>query len=59
MEVKDLNGNLLADGDSVVVMKTLKVRGSSLQVKKGTVVRRIRLMENDDEVKLVTHLLKA
>lgn len=35
MEVKDAHGNLLADGDSVVVMKTLKVKGSSVSVKKG------------------------
>ncbi|MBT2560895.1 PhnA domain-containing protein [Pedobacter sp. ISL-68] len=59
MEVKDLNSNLLADGDSVVVMKTLKVRGSSLQVKKGTVVRRIRLMENDEEADWLRTFLKA
>jgi protein PhnA len=50
MEVKDANGNLLADGDSVVVMKTLKVKGSSVSVKKGTVVKRIRLTEDPEEV---------
>lgn len=50
MEVKDVNGNLLANGDSVVMMKTLKVKGSPLQVKKGTVVKRILLTENDEEV---------
>jgi protein PhnA len=50
MEVKDSNGNLLADGDTVVVVKTLKVKGSSMQVKKGLVIKRIRLTDNEDEV---------
>lgn len=50
MEVKDSNGNLLADGDTVVVVKTLKVKGSSMQVKKGQVIKRIRLTDNEDEV---------
>ncbi|MEJ5960957.1 MULTISPECIES: zinc ribbon domain-containing protein YjdM [Pedobacter] len=50
MEVKDANGNLLADGDSVVVMKTLKVKGSSVSVKKGAVVKRIRLTDDPEEV---------
>lgn len=50
MEVKDANGNLLADGDSVVVMKTLKVKGSSMTVKKGAVVKRIRLTDDPAEV---------
>ena len=50
MEVKDANGNILADGDSVVVMKTLKVKGSSVSVKKGQVVKKIRLTDDPDEV---------
>jgi protein PhnA len=50
MEVKDSNGNLLADGDTVVVVKTLKVKGSSMQVKKGQVIKRIRLTDNEEEV---------
>lgn len=50
MEVKDSNGTLLADGDTVVVVKTLKVKGSSMQVKKGQVIKRIRLTDNEDEV---------
>jgi protein PhnA len=50
MEVKDANGNLLADGDSVVVLKTLKVKGSSKSVKKGAVVKRIRLTDDPEEV---------
>jgi protein PhnA len=43
--VKDANGNALADGDSVTVIKDLKVKGSSLVVKVGTKVRNIRLVD--------------
>src|SRR5690606_4835332 len=44
-QVRDANGTPLADGDSVVVIKDLKVKGSSLVVKVGTRVRNIRLVE--------------
>lgn len=50
MEVKDSNGNLLNDGDSVIVTKSLKVKGTQLTVKKGTVVKNIRLTDDPDEV---------
>ncbi|MGE3919034.1 MAG: zinc ribbon domain-containing protein YjdM [Hyphomicrobiaceae bacterium] len=43
--VKDANGNVLADGDSVTVFKDLKVKGSSLVEKVGTKVRNIRLVD--------------
>ena len=43
MESKDANGNLLSDGDTVVLIKDLKVKGSSLVAKQGTAVRRISL----------------
>jgi protein PhnA len=46
--VRDANGNLLVDGDSVIVIKDLKVRGSSSVVKGGTKVRNIRLTEATD-----------
>jgi protein PhnA len=45
--VRDCNGNPLAAGDSVVVTKDLKVKGSSLVLKQGTVIRDIRLVEDD------------
>lgn len=48
--VKDANGNLLADGDSVVVIKNLPVKGSSQPVKAGTKVRNIRLTEGDHNI---------
>lgn len=46
--VKDANGNILMDGDSVVVLKDLKIKGSSSCVKGGTKVRNIRLFEAGD-----------
>ena len=48
--VKDSNGNLLADGDSVVLIKDLKVKGSSITLKMGTKVKSIRLAGGDHEV---------
>ena len=48
--VKDANGNVLADGDSVTVIKDLKVKGSSAVVKVGTKVRNIRLVEGDHNI---------
>jgi protein PhnA len=50
MDVKDSNGNVLADGDSVSLIKDLKVKGSSLNLKRGTVVKKIRLTDNEYEV---------
>lgn len=50
MEVKDSNGALLNDGDSVTVIKDLKVRGSSAVIKRGTKVNRIRLTDDPEEV---------
>ncbi len=49
VEVRDCNGNRLADGDTVVVIKDLKVKGSSIPLKQGTVIRGIRLVEDDAE----------
>lgn len=48
--VKDANGNLLKDGDTVSVIKDLKVKGSSLVVKIGTKVKNIRLVEGDHNI---------
>jgi protein PhnA len=50
MEVKDSNGNLLVDGDSVTLIKDLKVKGSSQVLKRGTKVKSIKLTDNPDEV---------
>jgi protein PhnA len=48
--IKDVNGNILSDGDSVVLIKDLKVKGSSITLKQGTKVRSIRLVGGDHEV---------
>ena len=45
----DSNGNPLVGGDTVVVIKDLKVKGSSIPLKQGTVIRNIRLVEDDPE----------
>jgi len=48
--VRDAYGNVLQGGDSVTVIKDLKVRGSSLVVKVGTKVKNIRLVEGDHNI---------
>lgn len=48
--VKDAAGNVLQDGDSVTVIKDLKVKGSSSVVKVGTKVKNIRLVEGDHDI---------
>ena len=48
--VRDSNGNVLQDGDTVTVIKDLKVKGSSLVVKVGTKVKNIRLVEGDHDI---------
>lgn len=50
MDVKDSNGNILQDGDSVTVIKDLKVRGSSDVIKRGTMVKNIRLTDDPAEI---------
>ena len=48
--VTDANGNVLSDGDTVTVIKDLKVKGSSSVVKVGTRVKNIRLVEGDHDI---------
>ncbi|MBA9028754.1 MULTISPECIES: zinc ribbon domain-containing protein YjdM [Bacillaceae] len=48
--IKDANGNVLNDGDTVTVIKDLKVKGSSLVVKIGTKVKNIRLVDGDHDI---------
>ena len=48
--VRDAYGNVLQDGDSVSVIKDLKVKGSSLVVKMGTKVKSIRLVDGDHDI---------
>jgi protein PhnA len=48
--IKDVNGNVLSDGDSVTVIKDLKVKGSSSTLKQGTKVKNIRLVDGDHNI---------
>jgi protein PhnA len=48
--VRDSHGAILKEGDSVSVIKDLKVRGSSGIIKRGTMVKHIRLTDNADEI---------
>ncbi len=50
MDVKDSNGSILAEGDSVKLIKDLKVGGSSITLKRGTLVKKIKLTDNSEEV---------
>jgi protein PhnA len=48
--IRDSNGNVLQDGDTVTVIKDLKIKGSSSVVKVGTKVKNIRLVEGDHDI---------
>jgi protein PhnA len=50
MDIRDSNGNILSEGDSVTLIKDLKVRGSSSVIKRGTVVKNIRLTDDEGEI---------
>lgn len=50
MDVKDSNGNLLADGDTVTLIKDLKVKGSTVTLKRGAVIKNIRLTSDEEEI---------
>ncbi|MBM9402128.1 alkylphosphonate utilization protein [Gluconacetobacter azotocaptans] len=57
--VRDANGVILADGDTVVVIKDLKVKGSSTTLKVGTRIKNIRLRGGDHAVEAGSYMLKA
>ena len=50
VEIKDSNGNLLNDGDNVTLIKNLKVKGSSLNLKRGTLIKNIRTTYDEGEI---------
>ncbi len=50
VEVRDSVGNLLADGDSVTLIKDLKVKGANQTLKRGTVIKSIRLTGDEQEI---------
>ncbi len=57
--VKDSNGALLKDGDSVTLTKDLKVKGANTTLKRGTLVKGIRLTDNPAEVECSTKQVKG
>ncbi len=59
MDVKDGYGNVLAKGDSVMVIKDLKVKGTSVTLKQGTKIKNIRLTDNEDEIECSTDKVKG
>jgi protein PhnA len=50
MTVKDANGTELKDGDNVTLIKDLKVKGANTTLKRGTMIKAIRLTANEDEI---------
>ena len=48
--VRDASGNVLSDGDAVVLIKDLKVKGAGQTLKQGTIIRSIRLTDNPEEI---------
>ena len=56
LNIRDSNGNILFDGDAVVIIKDLKVKGSSITLKMGTKVKSIRLVSGDHEVDCKTDM---
>lgn len=50
IKAKDSNGAILSDGDSVTLIKDLKVKGTSVTLKRGTMVKNIRLTDDAEEV---------
>src|SRR6266705_235197 len=59
IKVRDSNGALLAEGDSVTLIKDLKLKGSSTVLKRGTVIKNIHLTDNEDEIEGRTDKVKG
>jgi protein PhnA len=59
METRDSNGTILADGDSVTLIKDLKVKGTSVTLKRGTLVKAIRLTGDPDEIECRVEKVKG
>jgi protein PhnA len=59
MDVKDSNGTKLADGDSVTLIKDLKVKGTSVVLKRGTLIKNIRLADNEGEIECNAEKVKG
>ena len=59
MAVKDSNGNELNAGDSVQLIKDLKVKGTSITLKRGTMVKNIRLTDDEEEIECNVEKVKG
>jgi protein PhnA len=59
MAVKDANGTELKDGDSVTLVKDLKVKGASITLKRGALIKNIRLTDNDEEIECRSDRIKG
>ncbi len=59
MDVRDSNSNVLADGDSVQIIKDLKVKGTSVTLKRGSVAKNIRLTDDPEEVECNVEKVKG
>ncbi len=58
-DVKDSNGTKLSDGDSVTLIKDLKVKGTSTTLKRGTLIKNIRLTGDEDEIECNAERVKG
>lgn len=54
LEVKDSNSNLFNEGDAVQLIRDLKIKGTSTNLKRGTVIKSIRLTDSEEEVECRT-----
>ncbi|MEK6745883.1 MAG: alkylphosphonate utilization protein [Rickettsiales bacterium] len=59
IKVKDSNGAVLNEGDSVQVIKDLKVKGTSVTLKRGTVIKNIHLTDNEEEIECNAEKVKG
>ncbi|MCB9999347.1 MAG: alkylphosphonate utilization protein [Methylobacteriaceae bacterium] len=59
METRDSNGTVLADGDSVTIIKDLKVKGASATLKRGTTFKNIRLTDDPREIECRSAQIKG
>jgi protein PhnA len=59
MEVRDSNGNILNDGDCVTLIKDLKVKGTSVTLKRGTTIKNIRLTSDIEEIECNAEKVKG
>ncbi|GJD29882.1 hypothetical protein PMNALOAF_1124 [Methylobacterium adhaesivum] len=58
-DTKDSNGTKLADGDAVTLIKDLKVKGTSTTLKRGTLIKNIRLTGDPDEIECNAEKVKG